>query len=214
MQRIVIVTLTLLVAALPALAETVTVECRGTVEYNQINSGVFGGVTSGDLVFATFTVDSEDFMDSPNYNVRGYPIDLASFQLTIGSAGPVPLVDPQPNGETSYFVIRNDDPAADGFFVANEIDWDNNLPKLDEAGNIDPYFGFRWTVGYEGDVLSSLDIVQAVGVYDYTGLTSFYTVIADAWADAMGLEFGQLEISIQSVAVQNRTLSGVKALFD
>ena len=44
MKRFAIVAAALMIAAAPALGVTVRVECHGEVEYNQINSGVFGGV--------------------------------------------------------------------------------------------------------------------------------------------------------------------------
>ena len=214
MKRFAIMALTLLVAALPALAETVTIECYGEVEYNQINSGAFAAVSSGDQVYAVFTVESDDYIDSTSYGVRSYPVDLASFQLTIGAAGPIGLVDPQPNGLVTYFNLRNDDPGADGFFVANNPEWPMDFPSLDEPGSIDPWFNFHWEVGYEGTVLDSRDVLDAVGTYDYTGLTSFYTVIGDAWADAMGLVYDHMVISTDSVATEQTTLTGVKALFE
>ena len=150
MKRFAMVAIALMIAA-SAMAVTVRVECHGEVEYNQINSGAFGAVNSGDAVFATFTIDSDDYNDSTNYGVRTYPINLASFELIIGSAGPIPLVMPQPNGETSYFNLRNADPVSDGFFIANNPESPNGFPALDEPANIDPYFGFHWSVGYTGD---------------------------------------------------------------
>ncbi len=209
---VLVIALTLM--ATVAMAEIVTVEFIGSVEYNQINQGVFADVNSGDSVHATFTLDSTVWEDSPNgYGVRGYPIDQASFELTIGSVGPVGLLAPQPDGEITYFNIRNDDPAADGVFISNQLEWDNVLPKLEVPGGIDPYLGFHWSVGYTGDTFTSLDIVDAVGSYDYTGLTSFYTAIADAWADAMGLEFVQTIISVETVATEETTMDSIKAMY-
>ena len=52
-----------------------------------------------------------------------------------------------------------------------------------------------------------------IGSYDYTGLTNFYTVIADAWADAMGLEFVQTIITTQTVATERTSLESLKALY-
>ena len=214
MKILLMLTAALTLLACGAMAETVTIEFIGSVEYNQINEGIFADVNSGDAVYAAFTVDSDVYEASPGgYGVRGYIVDVASFELTIGSVGPVALVNPQPNDETTYFSLRNDDPAVDGFFIANEIDWDYNLPKLDEPGGIDPYFTLHWTVGYTGDTFSSLDILDAVGSYDYTGLTNFYTVIADAWADAMGLEFVQTIISTGTVATDASTMSSIKAMY-
>lgn len=206
--------LTILALTIPAMAETVRVDCIGSVEYSQVNQGIFADVNSGDAVLATFTIDSDEYIDSDAYGVRSYPVDLASFELTIGSVGPVGLVIPQPDGLTTYFNLRNDDPAADGFFVANDREWPTVFPSVDVPGGIDPYFNFHWEVGYEGDVLSSLDVIDAVGSYDYTGLTSFYTVIGDAWADAIGLEYVQMVITLEGVATESRSWSGVKNLFD
>jgi hypothetical protein len=196
-----------------ATAEIVTIECIGSVEYNQINVGVFADVNPGDPVHAVFTIDSDDFIDSATYGVRSYPIDLASYQLQIGAAGPVPLVNPQPDGATSYFVLRNDDPAADGFFLSNDPEWPYINPSLDEPGQIDPYMGFHWEVGYNGDVLSSLDVLDAVGSYTYDGLTSFYTAIQDSWADAMGLEYAEIIISIDVSPTETLTWGSIKKDF-
>jgi len=43
-------------------AETVTIEFIGSVEYNQINQGVFAGVNSGDAVYASFNIDSDNWV--------------------------------------------------------------------------------------------------------------------------------------------------------
>ena len=214
MKRMTMIAVVLMVAVSgAAFADIVTVECFGTVEYNQINQGIFADVNSGDVVYAGFLVDSDNYIDSPTYNVRAFPIDLASFQLDIGSVSAVPLVIPQPDGATPYFVVRNDDPAADGFFLSSDPEWPFWNPMLDVPGQIDPYFGFHWEVGYNGDVLNSLDILDAVGTYTYDGLTSFYTAIQDAWADAMGLEYVQMKITIGSVTTENSTWGNLKNLY-
>lgn len=203
-----------LTLALPATAELVRIECLGTVEYSQVQTGLFADVNSGDEVRATFLVDSDDFIDSVSYGVRSYPVDLGSFELTIGTVGPVALIDPQPNDLVTYFNLRNDDPGADGFFMANNPEWPMSFPSLDVPGQIDPYFNFHWEVGYVGDLLDSRDILEAAGSYDYDGLTSFYTVIGDAWADAIGLEYVQMIITVEGVSTEQTSWSGVKALFD
>ncbi len=184
------------------------------MESNQVNSGPFGDVNSGDAVMASFLIDSDDFIDSVDYGVRSFPVDLASFELTIGSVGPIGLVIPQPDGQTTYFNLRESDPVSDGFFIANQTEWPNGFPSLNVPGGIDPYFNFHWEVGYTGDTLASRDILEAQGTYDYTGLTSFYTVIGDAWADAMGLEYVQMVISTDTVATEAASWSGVKSLFE
>ncbi len=101
-----------------------------------------------------------------------------------------------------------------GFVVYCLLRFPNGFPALDEPANIDPYFGFHWEVGYTGETLDSRDVLDAFGTYDFTGLTSFYTVIADSFADAMGLIYGSMVISAETVATQNNTLSDVKALFE
>ena len=204
----------ILLMASVATAEIVTIEFIGTVEYSQVNQGVFADVNSGDEVLATFTLDSDNWLPSPNgYGVRGYPIDQASFQLTIGSVGPVALANPQPNGEVTYFNLRNADPVSDGFFIANQLEWDNLLPKLDVPGGLDPFFGFHWSVGYTEETFSSLDIMDAIGSYDYAGLTSFYTVINDAWADPIGMEFVQTNIIASTVATEETNFGAIKAMY-
>ncbi len=214
MKIFAMLTVALILSASIAFAETVTIECIGEVEYNQINQGIYADVNSGDAVLATFTVDSENWEPSPGgYGVRGYPINMDSFELTIGSVGPVGLVDPQPWDQTSYFCLRNADPVADGFYVANNIDSDYSLPRIDVPGGIDDYFAFHWSVGYTEDTFSSLDIMDAIGSYDYTGLTSFYTAIGDSWADAMGLIFIQTNITSGAVATEMTTMGAVKALY-
>ena len=214
MKRFAMLTAMLALVAGGALAETVTVEFIGTVEYSQVNQGIFAGVNSGDAVYASFTLDSDNWVASPGgYGVRGYVVDQSSFELTIGSVGPVALVNPQPNDEVTYFSLRNADPVADGFFIANDIDWDYNLPKLNVPGGLDPWFTLHWSVGYTEETFSSLDILDALGSYDYTGLTNFYCTIADAWADPIGFEFMQTNITTNSVATEPTTLGSIKALY-
>ncbi len=212
MRRFVIMTAVLMIATAPAAAEIVTVEFFGNVEYNQVNSGLFADVNPGDSVYAAFYVDSDVYVDSPNYNVRGYEVDLSSFILHIGSVGPVALVDPQPAGP-AYFCIRESDPVADGFHFANEIDWASVVPSLDVPGQLDPYFTMRWSVGYDGSTLPSLDILDCLGAYDYTGLTNFYTVVHDAWAEPIGMEYGEIRISTGLVANEEMSFGDVKNLY-
>ena len=209
---ITIAALTLLASV--AVADVVSVEMIGEVEYSQVNQGIFGDVNSGDAFYASFTLDSTVWVDSPNgFGIRAYPIDVTSFELTIGSVGPVLLVNPQPNGETTYFHIRNADPVSDGLLISNQLEWDNVLPKLNVPGGIDPYFSLIWSIGYTEETFSSLDILDAVGSYDFDGLTSFYCAIKDAFADPIGLVPAMTIISSPSVAIENESFGSVKALF-
>jgi hypothetical protein len=180
-------------------AEIVQVEVSGTVEYNQVNFGSLGDVVPGDPFVWSFQVDSDNFVNSQNYNTRGYIIDIASFTSQIGPST-LGLQDPFPG--VPYFVIRESDPVADGFFTAmDNVDWPWPDMPLNEAGILGQ-FAVHCEVGYTGDTLETLDILDAVGTYDYTGLTSFYTVVMDGWAEPVGLEFGQLTISVVGGAVE------------
>ena len=196
--------------AVPVHASTVMVQVDATVEYNQVSFGNFANVNPGDNVMVQFNVDSDDYLNSGSFNTRGYVIDQSSFLLVMGSVA-VGLQSPFPAGQTPYFVLRESDPVADGFFLSTGTDWPVPLP-LNEPGGIDPYFGLRIEVGYAGDALASLDILDAVGTYDYTGLTSFYTIVADAFAEPIGLVFESLTISAP-VSVENSTWADIKALY-
>jgi hypothetical protein len=214
MKHLLVIFATLMLLASVAVADIVSVEMVGEVEYSQVNSGPFGAVNSGDAFYASFTLDSEVWEPSPNgYGVRGYPIDVNSFELTIGSVGPVLLVNPQPNGETTYFNLRNADPVADGLFISNQLEWDNVLPKLNVPGGIDPYFTLIWSIGYTEETFSSLDILDALGTYNFDGLTSFYCAIKDAFADPIGLIPTMTVISSPSVAIEEASFGSVKALY-
>jgi len=176
--------------------QTVRVTATGMVEWNQVNFGVFADVNVGDPVTFSFEVNSEDYLNSSTYPTRGYVVDQDSFMVTAGSVQ-VPLANPYPNGEVPYFVLANDDPAADGFFIAsNNVDWPWPGLKLDEAGVIGEPFEAHFDVGYEGDTIDSLDIVDAVGVYAYDGLTRFYFNIVDLGMEAIGIDFTQFEIGV------------------
>ncbi|GJM44648.1 MAG: hypothetical protein DHS20C21_14900 [Gemmatimonadota bacterium] len=196
--------------AVPAHATTVSVQINATVEYNQVSFGNFGNVNPGDNVLVQFNVDSNDFLNSGSFNTRGYVIDQSSFVLVMGSVVSG-LQNPFPAGVTPYFVLRESDPVADGFFLSTGPDLPVPLP-LNEPGGLDPFFGLRIEVGYNGSELSSLDILDATGTHDFTNLTSFYTVVADAFAEPIGLIFDSLTISAP-VSVEAGTWGNIKALY-
>jgi hypothetical protein len=80
-MKLLLVTITALtLLASVAVAEIVSVEMIGYVEYNQVNQGIFADVNSNDPFYASFTLDSSVWEDSPNgYGIRAYPIDVTSF---------------------------------------------------------------------------------------------------------------------------------------
>ncbi|MBK7404679.1 MAG: hypothetical protein IPJ41_08600 [Phycisphaerales bacterium] len=178
--------------AAPALAETVRVEMTGVVEFNQIHSGVLGQMAAGDPVLLSFDVDSNIYLNSENYPTRGYVIDDSSFTLSAGAAM-VPMGQPQP--ATPYFVIRDNDPAVDGFFLSYGTDFPTSL-DLDQQGAFGP-FGAVGQVTYSGVRLHSLDILEAVGTYSF-GYQSFYFGVTDGPVDAAGFILHEVRISVVS----------------
>jgi hypothetical protein len=55
-------------------------------------------------------------------------------------------------------------------------------------------FSFNFSVTYGGDTLSSLNVEDAGGTYDFTGLTVFNMTIDDGPFNPLGMIFEQLEI--------------------
>ncbi|MFO0839444.1 MAG: hypothetical protein U1D55_13085 [Phycisphaerae bacterium] len=173
-------------------AETITVGVRGTVEYNQITSGSLAAVTAGQSVTLSFTVDSSNFVNSPNFPTRGYIINAASFSMTFPTLA-VGLANPLPVGQTPAFVIRNNDPAVDGFLLSTNIEFPVGVPL-----NVNGGFGlFRdnFYVTYGGARLPSLDIHDALGHYDYTGLTVFNFTVDDGPFNPLGVIFTDMDIT-------------------
>jgi hypothetical protein len=193
-----------------ASADPVSVTIVGTVEYNQVSIGQFGSVNPGDAVTVSFMLDSNNFLNSASFPTRGYEIDSGSFLLTAGSAT-VALQNPFPG--TPYFVVRDNDPAVDGFFFSKGTDFPTGL-DLDEAANGagTRFFLSAFSVSYEGSRLPSLDILDAVGFYDFTGLGSFYFVIQDLSFEPIGFVFASMTIATP-VSVESATWSGIKALY-
>ena len=212
MRRFVLA-LSLLLLAAPAAAEIVQVEIICNVEYNQVQNGILADVVPGDVAVATFTLDSDNFIDSTSYGVRSYPIDMASFEFTIGAVGPVGLALPQPEDATVYFSLRESDPVSDGFFLSAIPEWPWVNPYLDIPGQLDLFFGYKYEVSYDGATLPSRDILDAVGSYGFDGIESFYTGLQDSWADAIGFIYVQTVITAQAVPTTDTSWGELKSLF-
>jgi hypothetical protein len=153
-------------AAVPVNAATVTVTITGQVVFNGIGTSPLGDVDAGDPMLLTFNVDSDVYDEGNPGDTRGYVIDPSSFALTLGSVT-VGLADPIPDGRTPYFTLVDGFPVADGFFVSTSPFSPGGVP-LEQ----DPY-QLNVDLGYDGDTLSSLDILDAQGVYGFDGLTRF-----------------------------------------
>ena len=174
---------------------TVKVTVTGTVVGNQINPPPLGNVNPGDAATLTFEVDSGTFTNSLNFPTRGYDIDQSSFQLTMGTTT-IGLQNPFPGGQTPYFVIRNDDPAVDGFLVSTSVDVPIGVP-IDQTGIFGQFIN-NYYVTYVGTTLTSLDILDALGTYDFTGLTVFNWTIDDGPFNPMIIDFASMKIECAS----------------
>ena len=135
-------------------------------------------------------VNSEDFLNSPSFPTRGYFIDEASWSLQFDN-GSIDLENPY-TGFGAMFVLRNNDPAVDGFLVSDNVDNPQGVP-LDQIGGFGP-FEHSFLVTYPGTFLNSLNIAGAVGTYDFTGLSVFNWTIDDGPFNPLGLEFQELKI--------------------
>lgn len=177
-------------ASTRAAAVEVIVEIRGDVFSNQISGGVLGTVSPGETVTYSFVADSDSFIDGA-FPTRAYEIDMSSFEL-IFSGGASIDIDPGFAGP-AYFVLRDNDPAVDGFFLSQGPDFPAPIP-VDQAG-IFGNFGAAFSVSYTGDTLNSLDLVDAFGVYDFDGLKSFNMGINDGpFEGVLGIDFNSMVI--------------------
>ena len=188
---------TLAFAGRDARADIVDVQLNGSVEWNMITGAPLNGAHVGDLAKLTFTVDSNNWVNNPVHPTRGYPIDLASFKLTFPTFE-IGLQNPYPAGQTPYFVIRNNDPQVDGFFISTGTGNFDGVP-LNQAGGFGQ-FKNEFHVTYGGSRLSSLDILGALGHYDYTGLSVFNWTIDDGPVNALGINFTDMTISVPEPA--------------
>lgn len=174
-----------------AAGTTVKVTITGTVEYASPVSGPLAPVNPGQPATIAFSVDSDDFVNSPTFPTRGYPIQHATFSNVLG---PVSLTLKDPFPGTPYLVLRNNDPAVDGFVLSTNVNDPAPLP-LNVQGAFGPY-GAGFYVTYTGGTLSSLDILDALGTYEYDGLTVFYWTIQDGPVEPVGMIFESITLRL------------------
>jgi hypothetical protein len=186
----------------------VLVTVHGEVEFNAINQGVLAGVQDGEAVTMRFQVDSGVFVNNPSFPTRGYPIIPSSFRLIFESTT-VTLPSPFPPGSTPYFVIRNNDPAVDGFLLSTNLSSPTGVP-LSVNGGFGPFID-NFYVTYGGSTLPSLDVLDALGSYDFTGLTVFNWTVDDGPFNPLGMLFSDLSIEVLNGAWsdQGAALAGV-----
>ncbi len=178
-----------------ASADIIQIDIVGQVDFGGVNVGQWADVNPGDSAVMSFQVDSNNFVDSTNFPTRGYEIIQESFVLTLdGISGG--MANPYPNGATPYFIIRDNDPAVDGFFLAEHPDQFPIGVATDEAAQIGDTFRALFQATYGGDRLDSLDILGAVGTYDFNGISSFNWGLEDGPFQPMGFIFDNFTISV------------------
>lgn len=186
--------------------QTVRVTFDGKVEFNSIGTPPLGDFATNDAVTLTFLLDTDLYIDSPLFPTRGYAIDESSFAL---SNGTVTLGLQQPLTPTPYFVLRDNDPAVDGFLVSTSNENPIGVP-LSQTGIFGQFINNTY-VTYGGNLLSSLDILGALGSYDLTGLTVYNWTVDDGPFNPLGIEFQLLTIALEDDAWsdQGSALAGV-----
>ena len=190
-----------------ASAATVKVKILASVDYCVI-SGALAPVPDGAPVVMEFNVDSTNFLNSASYPTRGYAVDLTSFSLSVGGVN-VPIVNPQ--SPQCWFVLRDNDPAVDGFFISRggvEVPfyWQVNIPGLTAVHELDFSRGFN-----NGSPFSSLDILGELGFYDFSNMASYQFTIGRFGNP--GAEFVYESIELSQV-VTSADLSGTLTLQD
>ncbi len=179
-------------AASPSLADPILITVQGDVAFNVIG-GSMTNVPAGAPVSMSFQVDSNVFINSTSFPTRGYNINLSTFNMVVGGV-PVPIVDPQPGGATPLFVLRDNDPAVDGFFMSPGPDLP--FPTIVTIPGLAPQHDLDFSVGYNnGNVITSLDILNAVGTYDLTGIGSFGWTIGRFGSAGAEYNFATLTIA-------------------
>lgn len=174
----------------------------GEVEFNLASSGTVGEVPVGGATTLSFRVDSGNFVNSASFPTRGYFIELPSWSFDAGGVA-LPLKSPF-TGPDPKFVIRDNDPAVDGFLVSTNVDVPAGVPlaAVGGFGNFENSF----YVTYGGSLLPSLDIADAVGSYDFTGLTVFNWTVDDGPVNVVGVLFETL--TIEQIVTGSATVYG------
>lgn len=192
-----------------ARADIVTVQTTGQVTFNGITTAPLNGVAVGNTAVMSFTVDSNNFVDGIPGDVRSYPIIQASWSLSFQpSAVSVGLLNPFPAGQTPYFSLVEGFPVSDGFFMSTSTTSPGGVPisQTPLQANLD--------LGYVGTTLTSLDILQAFGTYNFTGLTRFGFNLWQTIPDnvRLDMDFQQLTITPEPTGLAVPAIAGIIAL--
>jgi hypothetical protein len=185
-NALVALTVSLCVVGAAEARTIVQVDIYGTVIFNGITPPPLGTVTAGQTAIMSFQVDSNVFVDSIPGDVRAYDIIQPSFLLSFSGGASVGLA-----GGPSYFGVRDGDPVSDGFFVSTSTTNLGGVPLTQAPFQAD------YHTSYVGGTLSSVDILDALGMYDFTGLTVFAYNLWASFPDnvAMEIEYSHMTIS-------------------
>ncbi|MBV6457574.1 MAG: hypothetical protein HONBIEJF_00687 [Fimbriimonadaceae bacterium] len=185
---------------LVAMARPVKVEIKGRVAYNVIKGGLTN-VKAGDPATMSFLVDSSVFGNNPFYPTRGYNIDLASFRFNVGGVE-LPISNPQPDG-TAFFVLRDNDPAVDGFFMSQgELSYP--MPVAVTIPGLNPVHELVFSRTFSsGNVLPSLDILRSLKRFGYEYMSSFQWTVGRFGTYGMEINYESIQLSANVVPVWN-----------
>ena len=182
---------------------------RGLVIQNLITTAPLNGVPVGNTGVMSFTVDSNNFVEGIPGDLRSYPINLASFALTFQPSGvSVGLANPVPAGQTPYFTLVDGFPVSDGFFVSTSTVSPGGVPLSQSPlqANLD--------LGYNGTTLSSLNILNAFGTYNFNGLTRFGFNLWQQFPDnvRLNMDFQQMTITPEPTALSATAIAAFVAM--
>ena len=193
-----------LAAAAASHADPVTITITGEVSSNRITDGDLAAISPGDIATASFQVDSDDFFDVLPGDLRNYPVNVDSFLLDFGSVSTTMVP-----GTEAFFTVVDGFPVSDGFILSTSRTSPGGVPLVTTPHQL----GFD--VGYEGDTLDSLDIIDALGLYEFGGLTRFSYTVWSVFPDNIGIliDFSSLEIT-SDVCAADIDGDGELTLFD
>jgi hypothetical protein len=208
MRKMIMAFAVVLLVAASAQAVVVNVEASGMVIFNQISGAPLENVNSGEQCVMSFTVNSDNFDEGTPGDTRGYIIDEDSFMLEFSGGVSIGLENPFPPGETPYFTLVDGFPVSDGFFVSTSPFSPGGVPLAQDTIN------FNLDLGYDGDTLESLDILDALGVYGFGGLTRFGMNFWRIFPDNVGMELDFEMLTIDApVSSEEASWGAVKSMF-
>jgi hypothetical protein len=197
MNRVMAIVFVVALAPVAARADLVSVVAEGTVVFDAMSGAPLSAVTVGDMATMPFQVDSNVFVEGVPGDTRGYEIINPTFMLAFDTPVSVGLLSPFPAGQTPYFTLVDGFPVYDGFFVSTSPVSLGGVPlsQTPLQANLD--------LGYVGTTLSSLNILDALGTYDFTGLTRFGLTLWQSFPDdvRMEIEFARLTITPEPTAL-------------